>query len=117
MRWMLIGAVIVLGASFTVRGQKSEKDNQRSELFTSYFSTDTPITRANLPPKTCQAVISQADKLIAMSDKLESVDTHDLSVASLNLRACATSELARLDRDLAVGLYGEVVSELERRQR
>jgi len=45
---------------------------------------------------------------------LQSIDRRDLQVASLNLRTCATSELARADRDLAVGLYGEVVSEIER---
>jgi hypothetical protein len=54
---------------------------------------------------------------IVTADKLRTVAERDLRVASLNLRTCATSQLARPDRDLVVGLYGEVVSELERRER
>jgi hypothetical protein len=66
--------------------------------------------------ETCRAIITQADRIVT-SDELKTVAKGDLRVASLNLRTCATSELARLDRDLAVGLYGEVVSEMERRER
>ena len=43
---------------------------------------------------------------IVTPDELKALAEHDLHVASLNLRTYATSNLARLDRDLAVGLYG-----------
>lgn len=88
-----------------------------TELFVSYFGASTLPAKADIPAKTCGALINQAD-LLVKADELKALVRDQLHVASLNLRSCATSpELARLDRDLAVGLYGEVVSEQERRER
>lgn len=117
MRGLLCVALAVLGAFSFAHSQSATKDKRRPELFTSYFGVTTPIFKAYIPAETCRAIISQADKIVPSSEGLKSVDGHDLQVASVNLRTCATSELTRPDRDLAVGLYGEVISELERRQR
>lgn len=88
-----------------------------TELFISYFGASTLPAKADIPAKTCGAIINEAD-LIVRADELKALTKDQLHVASLNLRNCATSpELARLDRDLAVGLYGKVVSEQERRER
>jgi hypothetical protein len=93
----------------------AQSDKPKVELFTSYFGRTTLPAKAYVPAETCQAIIAQADRIVA-SNGLKTLAKSDLQVASVNLRTCATSHLARLDRDLAVGLYGEVVSELERRQ-
>jgi hypothetical protein len=94
----------------------AQSDKRKPELFTSYLGATTLPAKANIPAETCQAIIIQADRIVT-ADELKTLREYDLRVASLNLRTCATSELARLDRDLAVGLYGEVVCELERRER
>lgn len=97
--------------------QSVEVEVRATELFVSYFGASTLPARADIPAKTCGALINQAD-LLVKTDELKALVKDQLHVASLNLRSCATSpELARLDRDLAVGLYGEVVSEQERRER
>ena len=93
----------------------AQSDKRKTELFTNYLGTKTLPAKAYIPAETCRAIITQADRIVA-SDELKTLAKRDLQVASLNLRTCATSGLARLDRDLAVGLYGEVVSEIERRQ-
>jgi len=94
----------------------AQADKRKLELFTRYLGGTTLPAKAHIPVETCRAIISQADRIVA-SDELKTLAKGDLHVASLNLRTCATSGMARLDRDLAVGLYGEVVSELERRDR
>lgn len=97
--------------------QSVEVEVRATELFVSYFGASTLPAKADIPAKTCGALINQAD-LLVKADELKALVKNQLHVASLNLRSCATSpELARLDRDLAVGLYGEVVSEQERRER
>lgn len=97
--------------------QSVEVEVRATELFVSYFGASTLPAKADIPAKTCGALINQAD-LLVKADELKALVKDQLHVASLNLRSCATSpELARLDRDLAVGLYGEVVSEQERRER
>lgn len=93
-----------------------QSDKHKPELFTSYLSGTTLPAQADIPAPTCQAIIKQADRIVT-ADELKTVPGRELHVASLNLRTCATSKLARFDRDMAVGIYGEVVSELERRER
>ena len=96
---------------------RAQSDKRKPELFTSYFGATIPTAKAHISAETCHAIIIQADRIVA-SDELKTLAKSDLQVASLNLRTCATiSGLARLDRDLAVGLYGEVVSERERREK
>lgn len=116
MRGPLFLALVVLGVP-SAYGQGTAKDRHRQELFTSYFSVSTPIAKAYIPAGTRRLIIGQADKLVSSPDGLKSLDGHDLPLAADNLRACATSELARFDRDLAVGLYGELVAEIARRER
>jgi hypothetical protein len=94
----------------------AQSNKPKQELFTSYLGATTLPAKAYIPVETCRAIITQADRILT-SNELNTLAKGDLQVASLNLRTCATSELARTDRDLAVGLYGEVVSELERRER
>jgi len=108
-------ALVFLGAFSFAHGQSTTKD--RPELFTSYLGVTTPTVKGYIPAATCRAIIAEADKIVTSPEGLKSVDGRDLQIASVNLRTCATSELARLERDLAVGLYGEVVSEIERRER
>lgn len=97
--------------------QSVEVEVRATELFVSYFGASTLPAKADIPARTCGALINQAD-LLVKADELKALVKDQLHVASLNLRSCATSpELARLDRDLAVGLFGEVVSEQERRER
>lgn len=110
MRRILVCA-LVLSLFHIAKGQSERK----SELFTSYFPVTTPISQVYIPTQTCHTIISQADRIVAAPNGLRSVSKPDLENASLNLRACATLGLARAERDLAVGLYGEVVSETERR--
>jgi len=93
----------------------AQSDNRKLELSTSYLGAGALPAKAHIPVETCHTIITQADRIVA-SGKLKTLAKNDLQVASLNLRTCATSGLARLDRDLAVGLYGEIVSELERRE-
>jgi len=93
----------------------AQSNKPKPELFTSYVGRTTLPAKADIPAETCQAIITQADKIVT-SNELKTLAKSDLQVASVNLRTCATSHLTRLDRDLAVGLYGEVVSELEHRQ-
>ena len=91
--------------------QSVEVEVRATELFVSYFGASTLPAKADIPAKTCGALINQAD-LLVKADELKALVKDQLHVASLNLRSCATSpELARLDRDLAVGLFREVVSE------
>jgi hypothetical protein len=107
----------VLSVSVLYAQQKPPSHVDTQQLFKRTFSITTPIVQAHIPAETCRAIISQADRLITV-DELKSVEKDHLQVASENLRACATSDqLTRVDRDLAVGLYGEVVSEQERRGR
>jgi hypothetical protein len=115
MRRTLCVALVFLGAFSIAQGQSTAKN--RRELFTSYLGNATATVKGYIPATTCQAIIAQADKVVASPEGLKSVDGHDLQIASVNLRTCATSELSRIERDLAVGLYGEVVSEIEHRQR
>ena len=111
---LCIGAGLAQSDKHKVRLSLEVRD---AELFTSYFGASTLPTKADIPAKTCGAIINEAD-LIVKADELKALVKDQLHVASLNLRSCATSpELARLERDLAVGLYGEVVSEQERRER
>jgi hypothetical protein len=117
MRVPVCVVLIVLCTFSCAHGQIAAKDKRSPELFTSYFGVTTPTVKAHIPTETCRAIIAQADKIVGSSEGLKSVERHDLQVASVNLRTCATSELARIERDLAVGLYGEVVSEVERRER
>ena len=93
-----------------------QSDKHTTELFTNHIGRTTSPAQAYIPGPTCSAIIQQADRLVT-SEGLKTSRKTDLAVASLNLRTCATSDLPRSDRDLAVGLYGEVVSELERRER
>jgi hypothetical protein len=94
----------------------AQSDKPKLELFTSYLGRTILPSQAYIPAQTCGAIISQADRIVS-SDGLKALPNTDLLVASLNLRTCATSKLARFDRDLAVGLYGEVRYELNRRER
>lgn len=90
---------------------------RETELFIGYFGASTLPAKADIPANTCGVIINEAE-LTVRADELKALVKDQLHVASRNLRSCATSpELARLDRDLAVGLYGEVVSEQERRER
>ena len=110
---------ILMATVLACAGQigQAQSDRRPPELFTSYFSVTTPISKAHIPAGACLAIIRQADRVVS-AEGLKALSGHDLQVASVNLRACATSrDLARNDRDLAVGLYGEAVSELERRER
>jgi len=116
MRWALCVALSILGAPSFAHGQSAPKDKHKLELFTRYFSITTVIPRAYIPAATCSSLISQADDIVS-HEALKTVDEIDLQVASENLRACATLTLTRFERDLAVGLYGAVVSEQERRER
>jgi hypothetical protein len=116
--------LVIAGVSFLVLApasllsQSAQSDRQNRDLFTSYFPIETPLFKAHIPAPACEAIIRQADSIVATLGGLKKLDEHDLSTASDNLRVCATSsELARFDRDLAIGLYGEVVSEKERRER
>jgi hypothetical protein len=94
--------------------QSKPPSTSRHELFTRSFSITTPIVETHIPVETCHAIISEADSLVS-GNELKKFRSHDLQIASENLRACATSnELDRIERDLAVGLYGEVVFQLER---
>ena len=94
--------------------QSKPPSTSRHELFTRSFSITTPIVETHIPVETCHAIVSEADALVS-GHELKRFTPHDLQIASENLRACATSnELGRIERDLAVGLYGEVVSQLER---
>jgi hypothetical protein len=110
-------ALVVLGAFSFAHGQSAARDKRKPEMFTSYFGVSTPAAKAYIPATTCRAVIAQADKIVTSSEGLKSADGRDLQTASVNLRTCATSELSRIERDRAVGLYGEAVSELQRRER
>jgi hypothetical protein len=114
---LIVIAALVVGATVAQIGN-AQSDKRRPELFTSYVS-GLPF-QAHIPAATCTAIISQADRILSAAEGLKVLNRHDLQVASLNLRACATSpekDLGRMDRDLAIGLYGEAVSELERRER
>lgn len=108
---LIFGALLFIG-----NVSRAQADKRKPELFTNYVSAATPPAKAYIPAETCRAIVTQADRIVT-SDELRTLGKGDLQVASLNLRICATSELARLDRDLAVGLYGEVISEIERRER
>jgi len=118
MRKLIVLFVVLVAVSYA-HGQNRNmiKDKGTMELFTSYFRVSTPLFRAHIPAEACQTIIAQADKIIMSSEELKAVESHDLQMASVNLRVCATSELSRFERDLAVGLHGEVVSEQERRER
>lgn len=114
---LCIGNVCLAQSDNRKLQQSVEVEVRATELFVSYFGASTLPAKADIPAKTCGALINQAD-LLVKADELKALVKDQLHVASLNLRSCATSpELARLDRDLAVGLYGEVVSEQERRER
>lgn len=113
MKRILIAAVLACVVQIS-----AQSDKRQPELFTSYFTVTTPISRVHIPADTCLAIIRHADRIVSAGEGLKTLNGHNLQVASVNLRACATSkDLARIDRDLAVGLYGEAVSELERRER
>jgi hypothetical protein len=98
----------------TIVGQGGP-NKQKPELFIAHFNpVKTPIFASRIPVDVCGSMIVEADKIIQSTDGngFESVDDHDLLIASDNLRACATTAgIARPDRDLAVGLYGEAVAE------
>src|SRR5215469_16581435 len=92
-------------------------------LFSKYFGIATPIATNNIPPKTCQALIAQADQMnvnsVAPGTKaiMKSIDDVHLQIAGENLRSCATNDsLSRTERDLAVGLYGWITVEQNRRE-
>jgi hypothetical protein len=114
---LIVFAALIAGATVTQIGN-AQSDKRRPELFTSDVS-GLPF-QAHIPAATCGAIISEADRIVSAAEGLKTLDHHDLQVASLNLRSCATSpekDLTRIDRDLAIGLYGEVVSEVEYRER
>lgn len=114
---LCIGNVCLVQSDNHKVQQSVEVEVRATGLFVSYFGASTLPAKADIPAKTCGALINQAD-LLVKTDELKALVKDQLHVASLNLRSCATSpELARLDRDLAVRLYGEVVSEQERRER
>ena len=115
MKLIHLTAVVLCLAAGVGQAQSGKKQ----ELFTSHFNmTKTPIFKARIPADVCAAIIHQAEEIVQSPDSFESLDEHDLLVASGNLRACATTlGLARFDRDLAVGLYGETVAERDRRMR
>ena len=114
---LIVVLALTAGAMVAQIGH-AQSDKRRTELFTSYVS-GLPF-KAHIPAATCAAIISQAGHTVSAAEGLETLNGHDLQVASLNLRSCATlpeKDVARMDRDLAIGLYGEAVSELERRER
>jgi hypothetical protein len=113
-----VKCILIILATVVYAGHicSAQSDKRKSELFTSYLDATTPPVKGYIPTETCQAIITQADRIVAASE-LSGLGDRDLRVASLNLRTCATSKLARIDRDLAVGLYGEFISELEGRER
>jgi hypothetical protein len=110
--------VLMIGTTVNAQdhGDPSAALKRKPELLTSYFGAQTLPANAYIPAETCRAIITQADRIVS-SNELKTLAKADSQVASVNLRTCATSGLARFDRDLAVGLYGEVVSEIERRER
>ena len=92
---------------------------EQSELVTSHVDpTNTPLSRSRIPVGVCTKVIKQGDAIAAEPAGFRKLSQHELLVASDNLRSCATEDgLARADRDLAVGLYGEAIAERSRRER
>jgi hypothetical protein len=113
MKQFLIAAILVCFAQIG----HAQSDKRQPELFTSYFSVSTPVSKAHIPADICLAIIGYADRLVGAPGGLKALGGHELQIASVNLRVCATSkDLARTNRDLAVGLYGEIVSEIERRE-
>jgi len=116
-RLHLTAVLLCLAGGFAL----AQSEKQKPELFTSHFNpTKTPIFKSRIPPEVCAAIIRQADEILQShnGNGFVDLDDHDLLVASDNLRACATTPaIARSDRDLAVGLYGEAVAERECRAR
>jgi hypothetical protein len=109
---LIVAAAVTVGSMVAQIG--SAQSNKRPELFTSYVS-GLPF-QVDIPAETCAAIIGQADRIVNGAAGFKALNEHDLVIASFNLRSCATSkDLARTDRDLAVGLYGEVIAERERR--
>lgn len=107
---------LLLAFSIAAPGH-AQSGQSKSELFREYFSVTTPLFKAHIPAKTCRTLIAQADSIVS-AGSLKTVESKDLQVGSDNLRVCATSDsLARMERDLAVGLHAEFVSELERHER
>ena len=104
----------------------SPEDNPKDVLFTRYFSIATPIFNSNIPMKTCQQLLTQADRIyqasvqgavLEASKKLQSKTNVQLQIAGENLRACATNDaLQRRDRDTAIDLYVWVRIEQNRRE-
>jgi len=93
----------------------AQSDKPKLELFAELLGRTTPPSAAYIPLETCSVIIKQAEKILD-SDQLKAIAKHDLQVASLNLRTCAALKLSRIDRDLAVGIYGEMRVELECRR-
>jgi hypothetical protein len=91
----------------------SAQSKPKLELFTKYLGPTMTPAKAQIPVRTCGVIINQADAVI--SKGLKTVALDDLRTASLNLRTCATLNLSRIDRDLAIGIYGEMTAEIERR--
>ena len=113
MQQSLIAAVLVCFAQIG----HAQSDKRQPELFTSYFSISTPISKTHIPADICVAIIGHADRIVGGPRGLKTLNGHELQVAAVNLRSCATSkDLARTDRDIAVGLYGEIISEIESRE-
>ena len=99
--------ILMLALATTVEAQRKQ------ELFREYVSSNAVLFEAKIPTETCRAIITQAGDILADS-RLKTVNPKDLRIASLNLRVCATTDsLTRMDRDWAVGLHAEFVSELE----
>lgn len=92
---------------------------EHSELVTTHVEpTRTPFFLSRISVGACAKIIKQGNAVVGEPDGLQKLTQHDLLVASDNLRACATTAgLARGDRDLAVGLYGETIAERSRRER
>lgn len=104
----------------------SPADDSEDKLFTRYFSITAPIFKSNIPGKTCQQLLIQADRIyqasvadavLEASKNLQSKTNAQLQIAGENLRSCATNDsLTRRDRDTAVDLYVWIRIEQNRRE-
>lgn len=107
--------VLLLAFSIPAPGH-AQSTQSKSALFKEYFSATTPPFKAYIPAKTCRTLIAQADSIVS-AGSLKGLESKDLQVGSDNLRVCATTDsLARMERDLAVGLHAEFVAELDRHE-
>ena len=122
---------VLLASLICSLSSRSQTEHSKQELFRRYVSLSQVPFAAAIPAKTCDTIITQANTIFTGADdqKLKdhlafsAIPVDDLREASLNLRTCATLKLNdvprydRFERDLAVALYGDVISELDRRER